>query len=78
MRGVVEISERRSSADVSEPPLRVDAHIANPPEVDDESVVHRSEARDAVPPSTHCDVDPRLPTPLERSDDVARVRAAND
>jgi hypothetical protein len=78
VRGVIEVSERGATTDRRQPCVRVDVHVPDGREVDYQAVLDRSEPRNAVATTANRDVEPAFPAHLERRNDVARVRAADD
>ena len=61
LRRDVELTEQRSAGRVRDSPLRVDAHLVHPPEVDDDAAVGRGVPERAVPAATDRDLEVALP-----------------
>src|SRR5206468_8209652 len=71
LRRLVDVGPGRATLNDGTTPRRVDADLAHPREIDHEAAIGRREARQAVTPAAHCDLEVLAAGEPDRGDHVA-------
>jgi hypothetical protein len=75
---VVDVTPRGAASDPGDPLVRVDHNVLHHRQVDDQTAVHRAEARNAVAATPNREVQSPVPGGGDRSHHIGRVHASDD